>query len=90
MEAAEIPEVQRRVTERGIVSIWTVYERHKDYPRGYMARRFEVHRDCDAPVVTDDIVRDKLFIIRACLNFAGLTRVPRMDGDDPVILECWL
>jgi hypothetical protein len=90
MEAAEIPDAQRRATERHILSIWTVYERPKDYPIGYVARRFEVGNGLPQPLATDDIVKDKLHILRACLHFAGLHRIPRMDGDDPVILECWL
>lgn len=70
------------------LNIWTVYNRPADFPHGYIARRFEV--DAHGPTPTQDVVIGDLRIIREGFRQAGLTCVPRSEGDDLNIVESWL
>lgn len=74
--------------ERNVLSVWTVYCRPRDYPRDYVARRFE----CVGPGArpTDDMfVAASLEEIRALLP-RGLIRSPRHPDDDPKVVEAWI
>jgi hypothetical protein len=67
------------------LTIWTVYDHPKDYPNNYVARRFEN----DIPQ-HEFMVCPDLETIRLLMVCKGLTRIPRQEGDDPVIVEVWL
>lgn len=66
------------------MNIWTVYASPLDYPGQFVARRWIFHEPTG-----DLLVADTLEELRAMLP-AGLERFERFDGDDPVIVECWL
>lgn len=70
------------------LEMWTIYQRPRDYPCGYVVRR---------SIIGAGIVRaDKVAIYvkdiheaRAMIP-AGKVCLPPDEGDDPVILETWL
>lgn len=70
-----------------VLSMWHVYDRPKDYPTQYVARRWEVLNEPSA--TTDIFVADTLDGLRNLLP-QGLYRLPASPGDDPVILETWV
>lgn len=84
----KIAEATRDAARRGMLSMWTVYEKPTDHPDGYVVRRF----DCTAegPVATHDAYVGELEAIRDALWEAGLIRMPRRSDDEPQIVETWL
>jgi hypothetical protein len=70
-----------------LVAIWTVYERPKDYPQGYVARRFVIK--ANLPISTEEtmfgLTPDD---VRAQLP-KGLIRIERDPEDEPQIVETW-
>lgn len=64
--------------------IWVVYEHPSDYPNECVARLFIG----DQPTHVK-LKGETLEIVRRLLP-AGLHRLPRMEGDEPHIVECWL
>jgi hypothetical protein len=65
--------------------IWTVYDHPRDYPHGFIARKFLL----DQP--TDEIITaPTLDEIREAMWQRGLTCLKRAPGDDPVIVETWI
>jgi hypothetical protein len=72
-----------------VLNMWTVYRQPRDYPNGYVARRFEVDSKL-GPVATSNVhVGDTLEAVRAKLP-PGLYRLPRDDRDAPSVVETWL
>jgi hypothetical protein len=86
----DIAAANEQALGRGNLSIWTVYDRPKDFPRGHVARRFEVGVASPEPVATGDFVEGELSALRDNFRWCGLTCLTRNEGDDPVIVECWL
>jgi hypothetical protein len=86
--AALIAEAQWKAAKRGVLSMWTVYDHPKDFPEGYVARRF----DCTAegPVATHNAYTGSLELLRETLLAAGLIRLDRQADDEPQIVETWL
>lgn len=77
---------------RDSLSIWTVYQKPLDYPGQFVARRWESLVENGAPVsraTADVLVAPDLDGLRAQLP-AGLVRLERQQGDDPVIVESWV
>jgi hypothetical protein len=70
------------------LTLWTVYERPKDFPESYVARMWEV--TAAGPVATLSIIEGDLEFVRAAMRALGLVKLLRADGDDPVILETWM
>lgn len=66
------------------LSIWTVYCRPRDYPSGYIARRFIL----DKPT-GETVTGETLEAVRERLPW-GLYRMERAPEDDPVIVEVWI
>ena len=81
-------QLQDNAAKRGQLTMWTIFDHPNDYPDTFVARRFEVGKqgvqatDCTlfgaAAVELQNVFRE-----------AGLIRVCRQPGDDPVILETW-
>lgn len=67
------------------VSTWTIYERPRDYPTGFVARRFEG----EAPT-GDALYADNLDALRDVLQGMGLVMLMRQPDDPVVIVETWL
>ena len=74
--------------KRGALAIWTIYNRPKDYPQGFIARLHEVAKGKNGP--TDKTIDGGLDEIRHAFYRAGLTRMPRSADDEPQIVESWL
>jgi hypothetical protein len=85
----ELVIVQAEAVKRGVLSMWTVYERPKDYPCGFIARRFEVAGP--TPKATGQVIKSvDIDPIRMKLRRAGLVCLTRDPNDEPQIVECWL
>lgn len=87
--ARAIHEANKAALDRGILSMWTVYNRPKDYPHGYIARRSEIGGRKPRPVMTADVVIGDLKLIRESMTMCGLYCLTRDLSDDPVIVETW-
>ena len=74
--------------KRGALPVWTIFDRPKDYPRGFIARRSESGKG--GIVVTDEVVVGSLEEIRALFERAGLYKLVRDASDDPKIVEKWI
>lgn len=81
-------EAGKAARDNGILSIWTVYDRPKDYPDTFVARRFEAGKGVHGP--TGDTVTGDLNQIREAMNMNGLYRMPRAPSDDRHIVETWM
>ncbi len=70
-------------------SIWTVFDHPTDLPDFYVARLSTITRGVIE--VTENVVMStELEKVQDTMRDLGLTRLPRMDGDDPKILETWV
>ena len=87
--ARTIRDINKAAFDRGILSMWTVYDHPKDFPDGFMARRSEIGGGVPVPVLTDDVVTGDLRMIRECMARCGLVCLTRDPSDDPVIVETW-
>jgi hypothetical protein len=74
--------------KRGVLPMWTIYEKPLDHPDGFIARRFEVEKGQYGPTL--DTVTGDLAYIREIFQRAGLFKLPREDGDEPAIVETWV
>lgn len=73
------------------LTIWTIYRSPKDLPGvEFMARKWEIRAGVPDPVATDQTITASLTELRTRFFAAGLHRLDRSEGDDPVIVECWL
>lgn len=90
MATEQILQIQAESIKRGALSIWTIYDKPRDFPHSYVARRFEVSNASTEPLATDDVVQGDLPIIRKSFAQCGLTCIPRDPSDEPQIVESWL
>ena len=94
------PEIRanvRLIHERSVVahrqnmlSMWTIYDRPRDYPVGHIARRYDVGGDLDEPRASGDAIIGELETIRESMMRCGLTCLMRDPNDHPTVLETWL
>jgi hypothetical protein len=87
-DAHRILMTQADAVKRGALAIWTIYDRPKDFPHGFIARRHEVHEG--AMTATKDTITGKLEDIRQAFWKAGLCKLSRQEGDDAKIIESWV
>ena len=74
-------------------TLWTVYEKPKDYPDKWVCRRWEMDKDDSAMLATSDVITGTSYaaVITALLSqTVGLVRIARDPSDDPCIVESWL
>jgi len=90
LNAAFISGANHAARERGILSIWTIFNRPKDYPEGHIARRFEAGGATVHAVPTSDTVTGELAAIREAMMLCALFCMQRDEGDHPNIVESWL
>lgn len=72
-----------------IPCIWAIYERPKDYPDGFIARKW----DCTVfpPIATEEILTgETLHDVRLQLSKESIGKLPRFPTDDPCLVEVWL
>jgi len=73
-----------------VLANWTVYERPRDYPDGYIARKWVILRGAAEPFPTNEIVvGTTLDDVRAKLPPGLAGPLLRNDDDDPKIVETW-
>lgn len=85
----EIVVLQAEAMKRGVLTMWTVYERPKDYACGFVARLFEITGP--EPKATHFALKSiELEPIREKLTRAGLVKLTRSPEDEPQIVESWL
>jgi hypothetical protein len=87
-EAFDILMASADAMKRGALAIWTVYDRPKDHPNGYIARMHEIADGERRP--TDAALTGELEEIREKFWKAGLTKLARSEGDEPQIVESWV
>ena len=88
-EIHQIIIVQAEAAKRGVLTIWTVYEKPRDYPTGWIARMHEVGGAVVKP--TGYVIKAvELEPIREKLARAGLVCIPRQEGDERQIVESWI
>lgn len=71
------------------LSIWTVYDKRKDYPDLFVARRFEVCPN-ESRATKDAVFSSTLEKLQEHMRMLGLTAIGRYPHDDPNIVEVWL
>ena len=70
------------------LSMWTIYERPRDYPTHFVTRRIDVHQGFT--VHTDDFhLCSSLEVARQHVPGSAVN-IGREPADDPVIVETWL
>jgi len=69
--------------------IWTVYDHPKDFPDYYIARLSLVRRGV-IETTASIVMSTEIELVRDNMRDMHLTRLPRMEGDDPAILETWV
>lgn len=85
---AKVMEIGAEAAKRGLVAIWTVYDRPTDHPEGHIARMHVAIAGGSTP--TQAAFSGDLEEIRQVFADAGLTKLMRSDDDEPQIVECWL
>lgn len=67
---------------------WTIFERPRDFPEGYVVKRWTSRPDG----TVDDLVKQFASTLQQARAQVppGLTCLPRFFDDDPAILEVWL
>ena len=89
LDAFAIVLVQAEAVKRGVLTMWTIYKRPKDYPIGFVARMFEAAGP--EPKATAMSMKSvTLEPIREKLAKAGLVCLTRSPDDEPQIVETWL
>jgi hypothetical protein len=87
--AASVLMAQADAAKRGALVIWTIYDRPKDHPYGFIARRFEVGGG-GGITATDHALITDLEGLREIFAKAGLVNICRQEGDEPQIVESWV
>lgn len=83
-----IYQTSKEARDRGLLSIWTVYDHPADFPDTYVARRGEVGKGVYGP--TNDVVTGDLADIREAMETCGFICTPRADVDPMNIVESWM
>jgi len=81
-------ETSKAARDRGMLSIWTVYDHPADFPDTIIARRFET--GAGASGATKDFITGTLTEIRTAMDRCGLYRMPAAPADDENIIETWM
>jgi hypothetical protein len=79
----------RTMAKSDLLTMWVVYDHPKDFPDEFIARLWMVGSGqtiCCGKTLTSK----SLDQLRGELRARGFTVIPRMDGDDPKIVEVWL
>jgi hypothetical protein len=71
-----------------VMKQWVVYYNPSDYPEKYVVREWHVLRD--SLIANDHVVIGNTLEEARTLIPQGLYRLPRLENDDPVIVEVWI
>jgi hypothetical protein len=72
-----------------VLTQYTIYERPRDYPDGYVVRAFHIVRGHTEPVPDPGAWHVPTLERARSVIPDGLFRIDRLPGDDPNILEVW-
>lgn len=74
---------------RDVLSLWTIYARPRDFPDGFVARRWDIvtGQAVDTQIV---MCSDTLDWLRDQMLDMGLTLIGRSETDEPQIVETWI
>ena len=75
-----------------LLTLWTIYERPLDYPDGYVLRPWRVMAGSRGETAAGDAQYAPTLEAARALLPAGLalTPLPRVENDDPCIVETWV
>ena len=82
-------ETNREARDKGILSIWTVFDHPSDFPHTFVARRFEAGKGTSGGP-TDDVITGDLAMIRTSMEMCGLFRMQRAPIDPLNVIETWM
>lgn len=85
---ADVVQAQHAAMKRGVLTIWTIYDKPTDHPDGFIARRFDIN--AEGPKPTDFTIIGDLESLREGFWKAGLMKLTRQAGDEPQIVESWV
>ena len=88
--ARSVYDISKAARDRGLLSMWTVYDRPRDHPDGFIARCFETGGGNPEPVATSHAVTGSLDLIRRSMQQCGFYCLKRQAGDHPNVVETWL
>lgn len=72
------------------MEMYTVYFNTKDFPDKYVIRKWVIANGFGSPIATDQYhVADTLDAVRKRVP-PEMTRMERLEHDDPVIVEVWV
>jgi hypothetical protein len=77
-----------RNVDRRRLPMWTIYDRPKEFPAGYLARLWYSLPQPEATALV--IPNDDLEVLRDYFAEIGCTLLPRSEADQPNIVESWL
>ena len=72
---------------RNTLTIFTIYEKPRDNPEGFVVRRWEVESGMQKPCEAwraQTLSEARLIVPR------GMVRMPRDPQDDPAVVESWI
>jgi hypothetical protein len=72
-----------------VLQLWTIYERPRDYPEGYVVRATQVMTGGACVMAKEASYFPTLVAARRSLPL-GLAHTARHPDDDPAIREVWL
>lgn len=82
---ARVMRLRATAFKEGKLDMWTIYDKPKDYPDVFVARRFILDQ-----ATKDMFIGRTLDEIRQPFQLAGFACMKRAETDDPVIVETWL
>lgn len=68
------------------LEMWVVYDHPRDFPGGYIARKWIVGEGPTAVVMWSDRLEE----VQDFLENLGLVKIARHPSDDPVVMEQWI
>jgi hypothetical protein len=89
IEPEVIAAMSARSEEKGVLSLWTVYDKPSDVPGRYVAQRFELRPLGKQPTL-DVLIAEDLADMRKALEDAGFVKLDRHPNDEAEIIESWV
>lgn len=89
MDPAEIIKQMHEQAQKGVLCMWTIYDKPTDFPDTFVARRHDVGKG-GKPLPTEHLIKGDLSKLRVLFLQAGLTCISRHEQDEPQIVEVWL
>ena len=72
-----------------LLAIWAIYRHANDYPTGYVARPWPYGPQPGPEAITVPLISPEIESLRDALLAMGLTRLTRLESNDPAVVEMW-